>query len=382
MSDYKYSTLAVHAGQHPDPLTGAVNVPIYLSSTFELTGIGTDKGWDYSRAGNPTRDRLEMALAALEGGICGHAFASGMAAIYALVATLHAGDHLICSHNVYGGTQRLFNQIIQHYGIAIEYVDTGDLAAVAAAIKPNTKLIHVETPTNPLMSLSDIAGVSAIAHAHGVEVSVDNTFMSPALQSPIALGADIVMHSTTKFLNGHSDGLGGALIGTKPEHKERFLLVQKAAGGILSPFECFLVLRGIKTLPLRMKQHEENGRAVAEFLSTQAKVTRLAYPGLKSHPQHELAVKQQKGFGSMLSFDLGSREAAGKFLGAIKVFLSAESLGGVESLASHSATTTHAALSEEDRERLGITQGLVRLSVGIEDKEDLIADLEQALAAV
>jgi len=382
MSDYKYSTLAVHAGQHPDPLTGAVNVPIYLSSTFELTGIGTDKGWDYSRAGNPTRDRLEMALAALEGGHSGHAFSSGMAAIYALVATLHAGDHLICSHNVYGGTQRLFNQIIQHYGIEIEYVDTGDLAAVEAAIKTNTKLIHVETPTNPLMSLSDIAGVSAIAHAHGVEVSVDNTFMSPALQSPIALGADIVMHSTTKFLNGHSDGLGGALIGTRPEHKERFLLVQKAAGGILSPFECFLVLRGIKTLPLRMKQHEENGLAVAEFLSTQSKVTRLAYPGLKSHPQHELAVKQQKGFGSMLSFDLGSREAAGKFLGAIKVFLSAESLGGVESLASHSATTTHAALSEEDRERLGITQGLVRLSVGIEDKEDLIADLEQALAAV
>ncbi|MGA2851579.1 MAG: PLP-dependent aspartate aminotransferase family protein [Terracidiphilus sp.] len=382
MSDYKYSTLAVHAGQHPDPLTGAVNVPIYLSSTFELTGIGTDKGWDYSRAGNPTRDRLEMALAALEGGHSGHAFTSGMAAIYALVATLHAGDHVICSHNVYGGTQRLFNEIIQHYAIEIEYVDTGDLAAVAAAIRPNTKLIHVETPTNPLMSLSDIAGVSAIAHARGVEVSVDNTFMSPVLQSPIALGADIVMHSTTKFLNGHSDGLGGALIGTKPEHKERFLLVQKAAGGILSPFECFLVLRGIKTLPLRMKQHEENGRAVAEFLSTQSKITRLAYPGLKSHPQHELAVKQQKGFGSMLSFDLGTREAAGRFLGAIKVFLSAESLGGVESLASHSATTTHAALSEEDRERLGITQGLVRLSAGIEDKEDLIADLEQALAAV
>jgi len=382
MSDYKYSTLAVHAGQHPDPLTGAVNVPIYLSSTFELTGIGTDKGWDYSRAGNPTRDRLEMALAALEGGHSGHAFTSGMAAIYALVATLHAGDHVICSHNVYGGTQRLFNEIIQHYAIEIEYVDTGDLAAVAAAIRPNTKLIHVETPTNPLMSLSDIAGVSAIAHARGVEVSVDNTFMSPVLQSPIALGADIVMHSTTKFLNGHSDGLGGALIGTKPEHKERFLLVQKAAGGILSPFECYLVLRGIRTLPLRMKQHEENGRAVAEFLSTQPKLTRLAYPGLKTHPQHELAVKQQKGFGSMLSFDLGSREAAGRFLAAIKVFLSAESLGGVESLASHSATTTHAALSEEDRERLGITQGLVRLSVGIEDKEDLLADLEQALAAV
>ena len=382
MSDHKYATLAVHAGQHPDPLTGAVNVPVYLSSTFELTGIGTDKGYDYSRAGNPTRDRLEMALAALEGGTSGHAFASGMAAIYALVATLHAGDHVIVSHNVYGGTTRLFNMIIQHYGIEIQYVDTADLDAVKAAIKPNTKLMHIETPTNPLMVLTDIAAVCEIAHAHGVEVSVDNTFMSPALQSPLALGADVVMHSTTKFLNGHSDGLGGALIGSKPEHKDRFLLVQKAAGGILSPFECFLVLRGIKTLPLRMKQHEENGRAVAEFLSTQPKLKRLAYPGLKSHPQHELAKKQQRGFGSMLSFDLGTREAAGKFLGAVKLFLNAESLGGVESLASHSATTTHFALTDAERAKVGITQGLVRLSVGIEDKDDLIADLEQALRAV
>ena len=382
MSDYKYSTLAVHAGQHPDPLTGAVNVPIYLSSTFQLNGIGEDRGWDYSRAGNPTRDRLETALAALEGGTSGHAFASGMAAIYALVATLSAGDHVIVSSNVYGGTQRLFNLVIRNYGIEIEYVDTGDLKAVEAAIKPSTKLMHIETPTNPIMSLTDIAAVSEIAHAHGAEVSVDNTFMSPVLQSPLALGADIVMHSTTKFLNGHSDGLGGALIGSKPEHKEKFLLVQKAAGGILSPFECYLVLRGIKTLPLRMKAHEENGRAVAEFLSSQKKLTRLAYPGLKSHPQHELAVRQQKGFGSMMSFDLGTQAAAGRFLGALKLFLNAESLGGVESLASHSATTTHAALSEDDRKRLGITEGLVRLSVGIEDKDDLIADVAQALEAV
>ena len=382
MSEPKYATLAVHAGQHPDPLTGAVNVPVYLSSTFELTGIGTDKGYDYSRAGNPTRDRLESALAALEGGTSGHAFASGMAAIYALVATLHAGDHVLVSANVYGGTTRLFNMIVQHYGIEIQYVDTADLDAVKAAIKPNTKLMHIETPTNPLMVLTDIAAVCEIAHAHGVEVSVDNTFMSPALQSPLALGADVVMHSTTKFLNGHSDGLGGALIGSKPEHKDRFLLVQKAAGGILSPFECFLVLRGIKTLPLRMKQHEENGRAVAEFLSTQPKLTRLAYPGLKSHRQHELAKKQQRGFGSMMSFDLGSRDAAGRFLGALKLFLNAESLGGVESLASHSATTTHFALTDAEREKVGITQGLVRLSIGIEDKDDLIADLEQALAAV
>ncbi len=382
MSEQKYSTLVVHAGQHPDPLTGAVNVPIYLSSTFELTGIGTDRGWDYSRAGNPTRDRLETALAALEGGFSGHAFASGMAAIYGLVATLHTGDHVICSHNLYGGTQRLFNEIVQFYGIDIEYVDTADLDALDRAIRPSTKLIHIETPTNPLMSLTDIAAVSAIAHAKGVEVSVDNTFMSPVLQSPLALGADIVMHSTTKFLNGHSDGLGGALIGSKPEHKERFLLVQKAAGGVLSPFECYLVLRGIRTLVVRMKAHEENGNAVAQFLTTQPKLTRLAYPGLKSHPQHELAKKQQRGFGSMLSFDLGSREAAGRFLGALRIFLSAESLGGVESLASHSATTTHFALSQEDRDRLGITEGLVRLSMGIEDKDDLIADLEQALAAV
>ncbi len=382
MSDPKFATLAVHAGQEPDPLTGAVNVPVYLSSTFELTGIGTDKGWDYSRAGNPTRDRVELALAKLEGGYSGHAFASGMAAIYALVATLHAGDHVLCSHNVYGGTARLFNLIVRHYGIDIEYVDLSHLEAVSAAIRPNTKLIHVETPTNPLMVLTDIAAVCKIAHEHGVEVSVDNTFMSPVLQSPLALGADIVMHSTTKFLNGHSDGLGGALIGTRPEHKERFWLVQKAAGGIMSPFEAFLVMRGIRTLPLRMKQHEENGRAVAEFLSTQPKIKRLSYPGLKTHPQHELAKKQQRGFGSMLSFDLGSREAAGRFLAAIKLFLNAESLGGVESLASHSATTTHAALTDAERESVGITEGLVRLSIGIEDKDDLMADLEQALAAV
>jgi cystathionine beta-lyase/cystathionine gamma-synthase len=382
MSQYKYSTLAVHAGQRPDPLTGAVNVPLYLSSTFELTGVGTDRGWDYSRAGNPTRDRLETALAALEGGHSGHAFTSGMAAISGLVAMLRAGDHLICSKDVYGGTARLFNQVVRHYGIEIEYVNTDCVNAVAAAIKPNTKLVHIETPSNPLMVLSDIAAISEVAHAKGVEVSVDNTFMSPVLQSPFALGADIVMHSTTKYLNGHSDGIGGALIGSKPEHKERFSFVQKAAGGIMSPFECYLVLRGIRTMPLRIKQHEENGRAVAEFLSQHPKVSKLAYPGLKCHPQYDLAVRQQKGFGSMMSFDIGSRENAARFLGAINIFLNAESLGGVESLASHSATTTHGSVSAEERAEMGITEGRMRLSIGIEDKEDLIADLEQALAAV
>jgi len=378
-SPYKYSTLAIHAGQHPDPQTGAVNVPVYLSSTFELTGIGTDRGWDYSRAGNPTRDRLEESLAALEGGVSGHAFTSGMAAISALVAHLRAGDHLICSKDVYAGTVRLFDRFVSGYGIEIEYVDTSDLAAVAAAMKPNTKLVHIETPSNPLMVLTDIAAVCKIAHAAGVEVSVDNTFMSPVLQSPLALGADIAMHSTTKFLNGHSDGLGGALIGSKPEHKDRFLLVQKAAGAVMSPFECFLVLRGIKTLPLRVWEHEKNGRAIAEYLSQHPKVKNLSYPGLTSHPQYELALRQQKGFGSMMSFEVADREAAGRFLAAIKIFISAESLGGVESLASHSATTTHASVTQEQRDAMGITEGRIRLSIGIEDKEDLIADLEQAL---
>jgi cystathionine beta-lyase/cystathionine gamma-synthase len=298
------------------------------------------------------------------------------------MAPLHAGDHLICSHNVYGGTARLLDEVVSHFGIEIEYVDLTNLDALAAALKPNTKLVHVETPTNPLMQLTDIAAVAELAHSRGAEVSVDNTFLSPALQSPIALGADVVMHSTTKFLNGHSDGLGGILVGTRPEHHERYLLMQKAMGGILSPFECFLVLRGIRTLPLRMKQHEENGRAVADYLAEHPKVQQIFYPGLKSHPQHELAARQQKGFGSMMTLELGSREAVGRFLGAVKVFLNAESLGGVESLASHSATSTHAGLTEERRLEIGITQGLVRLSVGIEDKNDLIEDLDQALEAV
>ncbi len=330
----------------------------------------------------PVADRLEEALAALEGGKTGHVFGSGMAAITALVAPLHAGDHMICSHNVYGGTARLLDQVIRHYGIEIQYVDLADLDALKAALRPATKLVHVETPTNPLMQLTDIAAVAEIAHTVGAEVSVDNTFMSPVLQSPLALGADIVMHSTTKFLNGHSDGLGGVLVATTPAQAERIHLIQKAMGGILSPFECFLVLRGIKTLPLRMKQHEENGRAVAAYLSTHAKVQKIFYPGLQSHPQHDIAVKQQKGFGSMMTLELGTQEAVGRFLAALKLILNAESLGGVESLASHSATTTHAALSEEHRRELGITPGLVRLSVGIEDKVDLIADLATALDAV
>ena len=283
---------------------------------------------------------------------------------------------------MYAGTVRLLDQIVSGYGIEVTYVDSSDLAAVKAAMKPNTKLVHVETPSNPLMVLTDIAAVAEIAHSVGAELSVDNTFLSPALQSPLALGADIVMHSTTKYLTGHSDGLGGVLIGKTEEQKQRFLLVQKAAGAVMSPFECFLVLRGIKTLLVRIRQHEENGQAVAAYLESHPKVTKVAYPGLKSHAQYELAVRQQKGFGSMMSFELADREAAGRFLAAIKIFINAESLGGVESLASHSATTTHASVTEEQRKQMGINQGRIRLSVGIEDKDDLIADLEQALAAV
>jgi len=378
-----FDTLAIHAGQTPDPQTGAVNVPLYLTSTFELDGIGqTRGGWDYSRAGNPTRDHLEESLCALEGGTSGHVFASGMAAIAALVTMLKTGDHVICSNNVYGGTQRLFSNITVGYGIEIEYVDTSDLVAVDRALKPTTKLVHVETPTNPLMHLTDLQAITDLCHSKGVEVSVDNTFLSPYFQSPIEFGADIVMHSTTKFLNGHSDGLGGVLVGTKPEHRERFHYVQKCTGGILSPFECFLVLRGVKTLGVRMRQHEENGHAVSEFLAMHPKVQKVFYPGLSSHPQHELAKQQQRGFGSMMAIETGSQENAAKLMKALKLCTVAESLGGVETLVSHSASTTHFSVPPEIRLKLGITDGLVRFSIGIEDKNDLIADIEQALAAI
>ena len=368
-----------------DPAPGdrfrPISTPIYQTATYEQEFSDQFGEYDYSRSGNPTRAVVEKQIASLENGSHGYCFSSGMAAITTATKLLQHGDEILADNDLYGGTCRLFTKVLKRTGIAAKYADACDLENFERQITPKTKLIYVESPTNPLMVLTDIAAVAQIAHARGIEVSVDNTFMSPALQSPIKLGADIVMHSTTKFLNGHSDGLGGALIGTTPEHKERFLLVQKAAGGIMSPFEAFLVLRGIRTLPLRMRQHEENGRAVAEFLSSQPKIKRLSYPGLKSHPQYELAVRQQKGFGSMLSMDLGTRENCAKFLAALKIFLNAESLGGVESLASHSATTTHATVSAEDREAMGITEGMIRLSVGIEDKEDLIADLEQALAA-
>ncbi len=305
-----------------------------------------------------------------------------MAAIAALVTMLNAGDHVICGDNVYGGTTRLFSQVIVRHGIEFSFVDTSNPDNVCRAIRPTTKLVHIETPTNPMMTLTDIRAVANVCHEHGIDMSVDNTFMSPYFQRPIEFGADIVMHSTTKFLNGHSDGLGGVLVATKPEHAETFRFVQKCTGGILSPFESWLILRGVKTLSVRMRQHDENGRQVAAFLAKHPKVSYVLYPGLETHPQHELAKRQMRGFGSMIAFEVGSRANADKLLQSVRVITNGESLGGVESLISHSATTTHAAVPPEERKRIGITEGLVRISVGIEDIADILADLDQALNAI
>ena len=377
-----FATRAIHDGQHPDPLTGAVNVPIYLSSTYAQEEIGKHKGYEYSRVSNPTRDALETNLASLEGGTSAHVFSSGMAAIMAMITMFRTGDHVICGENVYGGTPRLFNQIVTGYGIEFSYVDTSDPENVRSAIRPTTKLVHIETPTNPIMTLTDIRAVADVCHERGVELAVDNTFMSPYFQRPLELGADIVMHSTTKFLNGHSDGLGGVLVGTKPEHRENFAFVQKCTGGILSPFECWLVLRGVKTLAVRMRQHDATGRRIAEFLAVHPKVLKVHYPGLSSHPQHELAKRQMSGFGALISFETGSLENANAMLRHVKVCTLGESLGGVETLISHPATMTHAAIGATARAKLGISDGLVRISIGIEDEDDLLADLDQALAHI
>jgi cystathionine gamma-lyase/cystathionine beta-lyase/cystathionine gamma-lyase/homocysteine desulfhydrase len=377
-----FSTRAIHAGQEPDPATGAVNVPIYLSSTYVQEEIGKHKGYEYSRVSNPTRDRLETNLAALEGGRAARVFASGMAAINAVTSMLQAGDHVVAGHNLYGGTPRLFNQVLANFGLTFTYVDTSEAKAVKRALQKNTRLVFLETPTNPLMELCDIEEISELAHRAGAEVVVDNTFMSPFFQRPIELGADMVIHSTTKFLNGHSDGLGGVVVCTKAEQAEKLAFLQKAAGAIMSPFECFLILRGVKTLAVRMVQHDSNGRKVAEFLDRHKKVRKVFYPGLSDHPQHKLAKRQMSGFGAMISFETGSLANANRMLRKVRVCSLGESLGGVETLISHPATMTHAALGEEGRARIGITDGMVRISVGIEDVEDIISDLDQALAAI
>jgi cystathionine beta-lyase/cystathionine gamma-synthase len=377
-----FATRAIHDGQEPDPSTGAVTVPIFATSTYVQEEIGKNKGYEYARVSNPTRTRLEENLASLEGGSSAHVFSSGMAAITALFTMMKSGDHVVCGSNMYGGVPRLFNQILVNFGLEFTYVDTSDARAVEKAIRRNTKLVYIETPTNPLMTISDIAAISKASHAHGIEVCVDNTFMSPYLQQPLALGADIVMHSTTKFLNGHSDGLGGVLVCTKPEHKEKFAFVQKCTGAILSPFECWLVLRGVKTLAVRMVQHDKNGREIAKFLQGHKKIKKVYYPGLSDHPQYELARTQMRGFGAMITFEAGSFGNAQKMLRKVRVCSLGESLGGVETLISHPATMTHAALGEKGRKEIGLTDGMVRISVGIEDAEDIMADLDQALAAI
>jgi cystathionine beta-lyase/cystathionine gamma-synthase len=377
-----FATRAIHTGQEADAETGAVSVPIHATSTYVQQEIGKNKGYDYSRAVNPTRTRLEENLASLEGGVASRVFASGMAAINALCTMYKSGDHVVCGHNLYGGVPRLFNQILTGYGIEFTYVDTSDVRNVERALRKSTRMVYVETPTNPLMALSDIRAIGHLCRRKRVEFVIDNTFMSPYFQHPLALGADMVVHSTTKFLNGHSDGLGGVVVCARQEHADQLAFLQKAAGAILSPFECFLVLRGVKTLAARMEIHDRSGRIVADFLSKHKKVKGVFYPGLPDHPQHLLAKRQMSGFGSMITFETGSLKNANKMLKKCRICSLGESLGGVETLISHPATMTHAALGVKGRKAIGITDGLVRISVGIEDVDDILDDLDQALNAI
>lgn len=374
-----FATTAIHAGNEADPTTGAVTVPIYQTSTYQQEGLGKNKGYEYARTQNPTRYALEKNIAALEGARYGYAFASGMAAIDATMRLVKSGDHVIVSDNTYGGTFRLFTQILANYNIEFDFVDTSEVTNVEAAIKPNTKMVFIETPTNPVMIVTDLVAVSELAHRVGARVVCDNTFMSPYLQRPIEFGVDIVVHSTTKYLNGHSDGVGGIVVLNDEDDAKWIGFVQNSAGAILSPFDSWLVLRGTKTLALRMEQHDRSGRAVAAFLEEHPKVLKIYYPGSRSHPQHDLARRQQSGFGGMVAFDVGTLDNARLVLESVKLCTLAESLGGVETLISHPATMTHASVLPETRARLGITDGLVRISVGIEDTDDIIADLDQAL---
>jgi O-succinylhomoserine (thiol)-lyase len=374
-----FSTDAVHGGQEPEPITGAVVVPIFQTSTYKQDGIGKHRGYEYARTQNPTREALERNVAVLERGKHGVAFASGMSAIDAVLRLLNAGDEVVVTDNVYGGTYRLFDQVLSRFDLRFRFVDTSDLEALEAAMTDRTRLVFVETPTNPVLRVTDIRAAAEIAHRHGAWLAVDNTFMSPALQTPLALGADIVIHSTTKYLNGHSDMVGGMVVVAEDDLAERLRFIQNAVGAVPSPFDCWLVLRGTKTLAVRMRQHEENARQLARFLAEHPEVKHVNYPGLPDHPQHELAKRQARGFGGIVSFDVGTLERAAKVLERVRVFTLAESLGGVESLICHPATMTHGSVPKEERERLGVTDGLVRISVGFEDVEDLQADLEAAL---
>jgi cystathionine beta-lyase/cystathionine gamma-synthase len=377
----RLATQAVHAGQRPDESTGAIMPPIYQTSTYVQQGLGRHKGFEYARTRNPTRDALERNVAALEGGTHGLAFASGMAAIDAVLKLLAIGDHVICGENVYGGTHRLMTQVFQRLGLAFSFVDTRDPTNVAAAWTPATKLVFVETPTNPMMHLTDLGAVAAIARARGAFLVVDNTFATPCFQRPIEFGAEVVVHSTTKYLNGHSDVVGGMVVTTRDDLAERLAFIQNAAGAVPGPLDCWLTLRGTKTLPVRMERHDRSGRRIAEWLERHPAVRRVYYPGLPSHPQHQLACRQMRGFGGMISLDVGGIDRARIVVESTRVFALAESLGGVESLIGHPVTMTHASVPPTLRESTGLTPGLVRLSVGLEDPEDLLADLDQALAA-
>ena len=376
----RFATICLHAGQEPDPSTGAITIPIYQTSTYVQEALGQHKGFEYARTQNPTRLALENNIAALEAGRAALAFASGMAAIGAVATMLESGDHVIVSDNVYGGTFRLFDKVLRRYQLTFTYLDMADLDALERAFTPATRLLFAETPSNPLMRLTDLTAVADLAHRHGARLVVDNTFASPCIQRPLTLGADLVVHSTTKYLNGHSDSVGGVVVASKAEDEEWLRFVQNAEGAILSPFDSWLVLRGTKTLALRMAQHSINGLALAEFLAAHRKVKAVYYPGLPTHPQHALAKSQMKGFGGMLAFETGSLEGARTVLNNVRLMSLAESLGGVETLISHPASMTHASVPAGDRAALGLTDGLVRISAGLEDIEDLKEDLGQALA--
>lgn len=377
-----FSTDCIHAGQEPEEQTGAVSVPIFQTSTYVQPELGRHKGYEYARTKNPTRSALEANLAALERGKHAHCFASGMSATDTVFRMLEKGDHVVAGENMYGGSYRLFSRVCEKFGIEFTYVDTSNVANLKGALRDNTRIVFLETPTNPMMTITDIAASADVAHKRGALVVVDNTFCSPYLQRPIELGADIVVHSTTKFLNGHSDSVGGVVVSNSDEIAEKIGFLQNAVGAILSPMDSFLVLRGVKTLAVRMKRHEENGGAMANYLAHHAKVQKIKYPGLPDHPQHELAKRQMNGFGALISFELGSYANAKKFLDRVRLCSLGESLGGVETLISHPETMTHASVPVETRKRLGITPGLVRISVGIEDIEDLIGDLENAFEGI
>jgi cystathionine beta-lyase/cystathionine gamma-synthase len=378
-----FATNAIHVGQEPDPATGAVVLPIYQTTTYANEEVGKYKaGYDYARTNHPNRKALEKTVAKLEGGHSAYVFTSGMAAIDAVFRLLRPGDHVVLSEAVYGGVYRITTQLLVHFGLEFSFVDTTDPALVLGALRPNTKMLYIETPTNPTMRLTDLSAMAKLANERRSTLVVDNTFLSPYLQRPIELGAHIVIHSMTKYLNGHSDATGGAAILTRPEDAEKIYFIQRSAGAGLAPMDCFLTSRGIKTLAVRMLQHNANGLAVARHLDAHPKVRKVYYPGLVSHPQHDLARRQQKGPGGMMAFDLGTQDAASRFLNQVKICTLAESLGGVESLISLPALMTHSSMPREHREQVGITDSLVRLSVGIEDIEDIIADLDQALLYV